>query len=190
LAQLFHLTLAAERRIIDVLNERLASCIPAFELGKAKMLDRPAQFFPGRLRQSGSLDTAGGSVQVLVNPDRNANYLPPENGVCGHRAFSRRQRRMFDAKRTAAAWWLVRPFNLDRREADPIAFAQHLVGRDRLAVHANQIVVRLAAADLLLEELADGRAFSDLDVIREATAVVVDKQNLHAEILRQRGLGK
>ena len=69
----------------------------------------------------------------------------------------------------------MRPFDLGRRKADPVPFAQKLIRCTGLPVNANQVVIRLAGTDLLLEELLDCRAILHVDVIGEAAAVVVDK---------------
>ena len=37
-----------------------------------------------------------------------------------------------------------RAFDFDRRDADPVAVLEHLVGRDRLAIDADQVVAGLA----------------------------------------------
>ena len=52
----------------------------------------------------------------------------------------------------------ARPFDLGGREAHPVALLQHLVGGDRLAVDADQVVLRPAVGDPLGEELLDGGA--------------------------------
>src|SRR5262249_3905937 len=69
--------------------------------------------------------------------------------------------------------------DLDRRDADAVAFLEDLVLCDRLAVHADEVVFRFAVRQTLLEELRDGDALLGLDVVRETAAVVVDEENLH-----------
>ena len=54
-----------------------------------------------------------------------------------------------------------RPFDLGGREAHAVALLQHLVGGDRLAVDADQVVLRLAVGDPLGEELLDGGVLGD-----------------------------
>src|SRR5205807_2092118 len=66
--------------------------------------------------------------------------------------------------------------------ADPVAFGQHLVFAGRVVVDANKVVVRFASGQALFEQSFHRGALIDLDVVREAAAVVVDEQNLHESI--------
>src|SRR5205085_8352345 len=113
----------------------------------------------------------GRSLQMLVNLDGGADCLPPEKCVDRHESFLPKAEQLEEPDRLIA-----RSFDLDRCEADPVAFMQRLIRGHRLPVDANQIVVRLARGNLLLEKLANVRAVGDLNVVGETAAVVVDKQ--------------
>src|SRR3569832_477336 len=71
------------------------------------------------------------------------------------------------------------PFDLRRGDRDTITLLQDLIRRNRLTVHPDQVVVRLARLHLLVEQVLDGRAIRDLNVVRESAAVVVDEQDTH-----------
>src|SRR3954470_12581889 len=66
------------------------------------------------------------------------------------------------------------PLDLGRREADAVTLLQHLVGGGGLAIDADEEIGGLAARQLLGEQVCDGGAFRDVDVVGEAGAVVVD----------------
>ncbi|MEI8197564.1 MAG: hypothetical protein WCI73_16845 [Phycisphaerae bacterium] len=75
-------------------------------------------------------------------------------------------------------------FNLHGCETYPLAFLQDVVLWDRLAVDADQVVLRLGAGNHLAKELLDGRAGIHVHVVREAAAVVVDHQEFHERLLK------
>jgi hypothetical protein len=74
---------------------------------------------------------------------------------------------------------LARALNFGRGEAHPVLILENLVGSRRLTIDPNQVLLGPTVWDLLFEERTDGSSLSDLDVVREAAAVVVDKQNFH-----------
>jgi hypothetical protein len=67
--------------------------------------------------------------------------------------------------------------DLYRRERDTVLIVEHLVGRRRLAIDPDQVVLRLARGDFVAEQLLDRRAFGHVDVVGEAAAVVVDVED-------------
>ena len=73
-------------------------------------------------------------------------------------------------------------FGLPRghRYARPVL--EDLVTAARLAVHPDQVVVRVAAGHLTGEERADGRAGLDLDVVGEAADGVVQVEDFHVRL--------
>ena len=71
------------------------------------------------------------------------------------------------------------PFDFGRRDADAVAVLQHLIRRHRLPIDSDQVVDRLAGADLLVEELLDRGPRIDFHLVRKAAAVVVDEQDSH-----------
>jgi hypothetical protein len=75
-----------------------------------------------------------------------------------------------------------RPFDFGWGDRDAIPLGKRLVGGARLAVDANQVIARLAGANLPLDQLGDGRPLGDIDVIGEPAAVVVDDQNFHSGV--------
>ena len=60
------------------------------------------------------------------------------------------------------------PLDLGRSDAHAVAFLEHLIRRDRLAVHADEVVLRVGRADPLVEQPFDGGPFGDLDVVGKA----------------------
>ena len=67
-----------------------------------------------------------------------------------------------------------------RRETHAVAFLEDLPGRHRLAIDADKEVARPAVGNLLGEELLDGRAIGNLDVVGETCAIVIDEEDDHA----------
>src|SRR5438105_1679971 len=88
------------------------------------------------------------------------------------------------ARRVSGAVPDAGPFDSGGSERNPLALPEHFLGAGRLAVDADQIVLRLAVRDPLAEELLDGGPFGDFDVIGETAAIVVDIENLHARCLQ------
>jgi hypothetical protein len=70
-------------------------------------------------------------------------------------------------------------FDLSWSETYPIALLQHLVGGDRLAVDADQVVLRSAMGDLLGEELLHTGAGGDVNIVSKPRAIVVNAKYLH-----------
>ncbi len=77
-----------------------------------------------------------------------------------------------------------RAFDLRGRDRHAIAVGQDLIGRHRLPIDSDQVVVFFAAADALVEQVSHGRAVFDVDVVCEAAAVVVDVQDFHGLVVR------
>jgi hypothetical protein len=73
----------------------------------------------------------------------------------------------------------MRSFDLGGRKRHAIAFRENLIARRRLAIDADQIVFGLRLSHLTLEKFLNGRTVWDINVIREATSVVVDEQDFH-----------
>jgi hypothetical protein len=73
------------------------------------------------------------------------------------------------------------PLDLGRRKRDPLAFAKHIARRRRLAIDADQVVLRLAVRNAVVEQLSDCSPFGDLDVIGKAATVVVDVEAFHGQ---------
>jgi hypothetical protein len=71
-------------------------------------------------------------------------------------------------------FWESGSFDLDRCEADPVSFLEDLVCRSGKAVDADQVVTRAGLGHTLSEELSDGSSGFDLDLIGEASPIVVD----------------
>jgi hypothetical protein len=69
---------------------------------------------------------------------------------------------------------VTRALDLCRRNGNSIAFLQDLIRRAWLAVDADKIVARFGRTNLLLEQLCDCRAISNVHVIGEPAAIVVD----------------
>ncbi|MEQ9070622.1 MAG: hypothetical protein RLO18_28055 [Gimesia chilikensis] len=76
-----------------------------------------------------------------------------------------------------------RAFNLGRSDGNAVAFPQHRVGSGRLAVDSDQVILGATVGQTFLEQSGDGHSLADFDLIGKAAAVVVDKQNLHKELL-------
>jgi hypothetical protein len=68
----------------------------------------------------------------------------------------------------------VRSLDLGGRHADAVTFQQQLVGAGRQAVDANQVVLGPGAGQSLAEELGDGDASLDLDIVGETATRVID----------------
>ncbi len=73
-------------------------------------------------------------------------------------------------------------FDLGWREAYPVTLLEDLVGGDRLAVDADEVVLRLAVGDVLREELFHGGAGRGLDVVGEPRTVVVDVEDAQGSV--------
>ena len=69
--------------------------------------------------------------------------------------------------------------DLDRSEGDSVLVMQRLIGGDRLAIDADQVILRPAVANALSKQLLDGDAFVDVDIVGEAAAIVVDIEDFH-----------
>jgi hypothetical protein len=76
--QRIHFALEMASRILDVLDQRLAGCVPAFALGVVEPLDCLAQLVPRGLRESQTQPMADWASQMLMNLDGRANGLPPQ----------------------------------------------------------------------------------------------------------------
>ena len=146
----------------DETSRHVATCVSAVEV--TSRADSGGEFLQ---RQSPHAATAGCVGSIHGSPvmgrinGSTSNYVGrPECKVIG----SLRLRRAFD---------------LDRCERNSISILQHLIGRARLPVDANQVTVGGSGLHSLLEQLRDGRSISDFDVISEPSAIVVNEQNLH-----------
>ena len=73
----------------------------------------------------------------------------------------------------------LRPVDFLGREAHAVAFLQGLVSRRGLPVDADQIAARIAAVDLLREQLGHRGAVRDLQMVGEAATVAVDEEDFH-----------
>ena len=71
------------------------------------------------------------------------------------------------------------PFNLGGGEADPVSLLQNLIGRGGLAIDPDQIIGS-DAIDALLEEFGDGGPFFHFNMVREASAIIIDIENPHS----------
>lgn len=67
-----------------------------------------------------------------------------------------------------------RALDLRGSDGNAVAVDQHPVGRRMAAIHEDQVVARRFAGHLALEELANGGAFRNRDLIGKAGVVVVD----------------
>ena len=74
---------------------------------------------------------------------------------------------------------LGRPFDLDRREADPVSLVEDLVSRDRLPIDADQIVLGATVLNTLCEERGNRRPVRHVNVVGETAAIVVDVEDFH-----------
>ena len=70
-----------------------------------------------------------------------------------------------------------RPFDFGWSEADPVPFLQHLVGRDRLAIDADQIVLGTAVGHMFRKEFCDSGSFDDLDIIGKTASIIIHIEN-------------
>src|SRR5262249_40486775 len=69
--------------------------------------------------------------------------------------------------------------DLDGRDADAVALLEHLIVGHRLAVDADEVVLRPAMRQTLPEELGDVDAWLDIDVVGESATMIVDEENPH-----------
>ena len=65
-------------------------------------------------------------------------------------------------------------FDLPGRDADPITFLQHLFTMSRQSIHSDQVVASFTRLHLLCEQLFDGSAWLDVDVVGETGSIIVD----------------
>jgi hypothetical protein len=84
LAQHLHFVLKAASRVMDLLCQRLAGCLPALALHILKPLDGLAQVIPGRLGQCQPARLASRPQQVLVDFDGGTSGLPSKIRSCDH----------------------------------------------------------------------------------------------------------
>src|ERR1700685_3854353 len=70
------------------------------------------------------------------------------------------------------------PLHLRGRHADAVSLWQQLSLRNRLAIHSDEIIGRLAMGHAFTEELADRAGWRHLDRVGKPAAVVVDKEHL------------
>src|SRR5262245_38617834 len=71
------------------------------------------------------------------------------------------------------------PFDLEWCHRDAIALFEHLVFGGRLAVHADEVVLRLPALDLAAKKVLDRGPLRDLDIVRKTATIIVNEQNSH-----------
>src|SRR5205085_9400006 len=87
-------------------------------------------------------------------------------------------------KRSEASAPATGPLDPDRRARDAIVVLQHLVGGHGQAVDADEVIFRSATRQALVEELGNGDARLDFDIVGEACAIVVDKCHAHGILLK------
>jgi hypothetical protein len=75
------------------------------------------------------------------------------------------------------------PFDLGRREAHAVAVYKDVVGGDRLAIDADEIVFGPTVGHTFGEEFRHGRAFGNFNVVGKTAAVVIEIEHLHETIL-------
>ena len=78
-------------------------------------------------------------------------------------------------------------FNLGGGDAHAIAFLEDLVRGDGLPIDADEVIGGPPVRNALGEELLDGRAFGDFDIIGETGSVIIDEEAAGHKILLEKG---
>jgi hypothetical protein len=85
---------------------------------------------------------------------------------------------------------LAGAFNLGGGDAHPISIDQHLIAGDRLPIDANEIIFGLGlGTHLPSKQFFDGRAMRQLEIVGEASAIIVNDQDFHGLVAPWEGCG-